>query len=101
MDMSKTGYITARIEPKLKAAAGRVLTQVGVSTSDAITIFLRQVVLHRGMPFDVRVPTAETRRAIEELENPATHAKRKRHATADALFSDALKKRKNQTKKRP
>ena len=68
MDMSKTGYITARVEPKLKASAGKVLNRVGVSTSDAITMFLRQVVLHGGLPFEVRVPNAETKKAIEELE---------------------------------
>jgi DNA-damage-inducible protein J len=66
--MSKTSYITARVEPKLKASAGRVLRRIGVSTSDAITMFLRQVVMRQGMPFDVRVPNAETRKAIEELE---------------------------------
>ena len=68
MDMSKTGYITARIEPKLKARAGRVLAKVGVSTTDAITMFLTQVVLTDGLPFEVRTPNARTRRAIEELQ---------------------------------
>lgn len=66
--MPKTGYITARVEPKLKARASRVLARVGVSTTDAITMFLNQVVLHNGLPFDVRVPNAETRKAIDELE---------------------------------
>ena len=66
--MGKSAYITARIEPKLKAQASRVLAKVGVSTTDAITMFLRQVVLHDGLPFDVRVPNSETRKAIEELE---------------------------------
>jgi len=47
--MGKTAYITARIEPKLKAQAGRVLAKVGVSTTDAITMFMRQVVLHEGL----------------------------------------------------
>ena len=68
MDMSKTGYITARVEPKLKARAGRVLAKVGVSTTDAITMFLTQVVLTDGLPFEVRTPNARTRQAIEELE---------------------------------
>jgi DNA-damage-inducible protein J len=66
--MSKSAYITARIEPKLKARASRVLAKVGVSTTDAITMFLRQVVLRRGLPFDVRVPNSATGKAIEELE---------------------------------
>ncbi len=69
MEMGKTGYITARVEPKLKARAGRVLAKVGVSTTDAITMFLTQVVLKDGLPFDVRVPNAETRKAIGELES--------------------------------
>jgi len=69
MDMAKSGYITARVEPKLKARAGRILAKVGVSTTDAITMFLTQVVLKDGLPFDVRVPNAETRKAIAELES--------------------------------
>jgi DNA-damage-inducible protein J len=100
MDMGKTGYITARVEPKLKASAGRVLTKIGVSTSDAITMFLRQVVLRRGMPFDVRVPNAETKRAIEELENPTRRAKLKKRSTTEEMFADILGKKPNQAKKR-
>jgi DNA-damage-inducible protein J len=84
--MGKTGYITARIEPKLKAHAARVLARVGVSTTDAITMFLRQVVLRNGLPFEVRVPNAETKRAIEELENAGTRSKLKRYATARDMF---------------
>ena len=67
-DMGKTGYIAARIEPKLKASAGRVLNRVGVSTSDAITMFFKQVVLQGGLPFEVRALNAETKKAIAELE---------------------------------
>ena len=86
--MGKTGYITARIEPKLKAQAGRILAKVGVSTTDAITMFMRQVVLHDGLPFEVRVPNAETRKAIEELEDPVKRARLKRYATTDEMFAE-------------
>ena len=99
--MGKTGYITARVEPKLKARAGRVLAKVGVSTTDAITMFLTQVVLSDGLPFDVRVPNAQTRKAIEELENPANRAKLKKYATADEMFGDVLPKKGNQAKRGP
>ncbi len=98
--MGKTGYIMARVEPKLKASAGRVLTKLGVSTSDAITMFLRQVVLRQGIPFEVRVPNAETVRAIEELENPARRAKLKKHANAEAMFADVLSKKPIRSKSR-
>ena len=98
MDMGKTGYITARVEPKLKAQAGRVLEKVGVSTSDAITMFLRQVVMQQGLPFEPRIPNAETRKALEELESPAKRAKLKRHAIAEQMFEDILGKRRNRAK---
>ena len=66
--MAKTAYINARVENALKKKAERVLRHVGVNTSDAVTMFLRQVVLQEGLPFEVRVPNKETRRAIKALE---------------------------------
>lgn len=63
---TRTSYINARVEPKLKASATRTLRKVGLSTSDAVTLFLRQVVLEEGMPFPIRVPNAESRRALRE-----------------------------------
>lgn len=98
--MAKTGYVTARIEPKLKARASRVLATVGVSTTDAITMFLRQVVLRNGLPFEVRVPNSETRSAIEELENAAKRSKLKRYAAAEEMFRD-INARKKKRAKRP
>jgi DNA-damage-inducible protein J len=56
------------MEPKLKAQAAQVLARIGVSTSDAITMFMRQVVLQKDLPVEVRAPNAESRRAIAELE---------------------------------
>ena len=66
--MTKTATITTRVEPELKKSAETVLEKLGVNTTDAITMFLNQVVLHRGLPFDVRLPNAKTRAAIKELE---------------------------------
>lgn len=90
--MGKSAYITARIEPTLKASAESVLQKLGVSTTDAITIFLRQVVMQRGFPFDVRIPNATTRKAIEELES----GRGKRYDTIDELLKsgDGKKKKK-------
>jgi len=97
--MGKSGYITARIEPKLKARAARVLARVGVSTTDAITMFLQQVVLRNGLPFEVRVPNAATRRAIEELENSGARSKLKRYATTDDMFGDVAPRRTKRAKR--
>ena len=66
--MGKTATITARVEPELKRNAEGVLDRLGVNTTGAITMFLSQVVLQRGLPFEVRIPNAATRRALAELE---------------------------------
>ena len=65
--MAKTGYINARVEKKLKSDAEKVLRNVGVNTSDAVSMFLRQVVLQEGLPFEVRIPNKATRKAIADL----------------------------------
>jgi DNA-damage-inducible protein J len=66
--MPKNAYINARVDKNLKAKAEKVLRRVGVSTTDVITMLLHQIVLRKGVPFDVRVPNEETRRAMAELD---------------------------------
>lgn len=65
--MAKTAYINARVEQKLKTDAERVFRRVSVNTSDAVSMFLQQVVLQRGIPFEIRIPNAETQKAIIAL----------------------------------
>ena len=66
--MPKDAYINARVDKRLKARAEKVLSRVGISTSDAITMLLHQIVLRQGLPFEARIPNKETRAAIAELE---------------------------------
>lgn len=66
--MGKTETIRARVEPRLKRDAEAVLKKIGLTPSEAITLFLTQVTLSKGLPFPVRVPNAETRRAIREAQ---------------------------------
>lgn len=54
--MSKTETIHIRIDSDLKENASCLLEQLGISTSEAIKIFLNQVVLSRGLPFEVKLP---------------------------------------------
>lgn len=54
--MARTSNIFARIEPELKEQAESVLEQLGIPMSNAIGLFLRQVVLQRGIPFDMKLP---------------------------------------------
>ncbi len=53
--MAKTANLYARIEPDLKEQAESILTALGIPASNAITIFYKQIVLQRGMPFEIRL----------------------------------------------
>ena len=54
--MAKTANLYARIEPEVKEQAESILTQLGMPMSSAINIFLNQIVLRRGLPFEVTLP---------------------------------------------
>ena len=83
--MSKTKTITVRLDPHLKDNAERILSELGLTVSQAISLFYRQVELHEGLPFEVRLPNATTRRALQDGQ-----ARRglTSFATPDELFAD-------------
>ena len=66
--MARTETIRARVEPELKSEAEAILKEVGLSSSESMRLFLYQIVRQRGLPFEVKIPNAETMAAIEELE---------------------------------
>lgn len=67
----KTLMIHARVEPKLKRSAERIFSAIGMTTTEAIRLFLKQVELHEGLPFPVSVPNAETVAAMKEANRPS------------------------------
>ena len=67
--MAKTEMIRARVEPDLKRQAEEFFSELGLSTTEAITLFYKQVTLHRGLPFDVKVPNAETLKALRQARD--------------------------------
>ena len=54
--MARTSNVFARVEPDIKEQAEIVLDRLGIPMSNAIGMFLRQVVIHRGIPFEVKLP---------------------------------------------
>ncbi len=64
--MTKTAMIRARVEPELKHDAEAVFAQLGLSATEAITLFYKQVTLRHGMPFAVRIPNAQTAQELQE-----------------------------------
>lgn len=53
--MTRTSNISIRIEPEIKEQAEQVLSQLGIPMSNAVGIFLRQVILQQGIPFDLKL----------------------------------------------
>lgn len=66
--MAKTAMVRARVEPGLKNKAERVFKKLGVTTTQAITMFYRQVDLRNGLPFDVVVPNPTSRRTFDDTD---------------------------------
>lgn len=67
----KTSTIHLRVEPAVKADVEKLLDRLGLSTTDAINIFLNQIVLTGGLPFPVKVPQSNeiTLAAMKEAED--------------------------------
>jgi DNA-damage-inducible protein J len=83
--MSKTTMITARVDPDLKRETEKVLKELGLTTSQAITLFFSQINLRHGLPFAVALPNSETAQAIEDA---LTGLDLRAAESVDALFQD-------------
>ncbi len=66
--MSKTATIRARIQPELKDKAEYVFRRLGLSTTQAITLFYKQVELRGGLPFEVAIPNKITCRTFANTD---------------------------------
>ena len=71
--MHKVATINTRIEPKLKAQAESILNKVGLTSAEAVRLFYMQVCLHKGLPFEVKIPNEETLKAMHDADKRKTH----------------------------
>ena len=67
--MSKSFMIRARIEPDLNYKVEKILHKIGLNTTQAITIFYKRILMDKGIPFEVKIPNATTRKVFEETDN--------------------------------
>lgn len=81
--MTKTVTVQARIEPELKNRVKKVLTALGLTESAAISLFYTQIINQNGIPFELKVPNAETRAALAENMSDAPA-----FGTVEELFED-------------
>ena len=67
--MSKSAMVRARIEPDLKQHAEEVFQTLGISVTQAITIFYKQVEMRNGLPFNVTIPNEKTLNTFEATDS--------------------------------
>jgi len=82
--MNKAAVIHARIEPNEKASAERVLHRLGLSPTEAIRIFYKQITLRKGLPFSVHIPNELT---TKTLSNSRKGKNVEKFDSLDSMFS--------------
>jgi len=83
--LAKTSTILARIGPNIKNRAEQVFRELGLTSSQAITLFYKQVELQQGLPFIVKIPNNLT---AETLESARSRSNLESFNTTDDLFVD-------------
>ena len=81
----KTAVLHTRIAPALKTQAESIFDQIGLSSADAIRIFFKQVILRKGLPFDVAIPNKKT---VETLKKSERNVGIKTFDTPDEAFAE-------------
>jgi DNA-damage-inducible protein J len=70
--MAKTANVYARIEPELKKEAEKILETLGIPASNAVTMFYKQIVMNKGLPFEVKIPEPKSdfnKLSTKEIDN--------------------------------
>lgn len=96
---AKSANLYARIEPEVKEQAEGILSALGIPASNAINMFYKQIILHRGLPFEVKIPSARPldmsnlseEQINEELEKGYADMKAGRTKPASKIFEDIRK----------
>ena len=96
---AKSANLYARIEPDVKEQAESILSALGIPASNAINMFYKQIILNRGLPFEVKIPTAKPINVAElsevelnaELEKGYADMVAGRIKTARQTFADIRK----------
>ena len=97
--MAKSANLYARIEPDLKEQAEGILSALGIPASNAITMFYKQIVLQKGLPFEVKLPasrpvdvsTLSPEQLNEELEKGYADMVSGNTRSAKSVFDDIRK----------
>lgn len=64
--MRKSAVVHARLEPETKSRAELILSKLGLTPTEAIRLFYRQISLYHGIPFPIKIPNRLTQKALKE-----------------------------------
>lgn len=64
----KTAVIHTRIDAELKIGAENILKEIGLTSSEAVRLFYRQIELNQGIPFDVKIPNKLTANTLTKSD---------------------------------
>ena len=67
--MAKTATIQTRVDPVIKTKAQIILKKLNISMSEAISLYLSQITLHNGIPFEIKIPNEITAKTLKDAEN--------------------------------
>lgn len=88
--MAATGMVHVRVDEDEKNEASAVLASMGLSVSGVVRVMLKRIAREKTVPFDLRMPNAETRAAMAEADAIIENG-RTRFATAQELLDDLEK----------
>lgn len=89
--MAKTDTLHIRVEPSVKQKAEKTLNELGLSITDAVNVFLNQVILNEGIPFEIRKPRYN-RTTIKTIKNTSKGKNlSKSFDTVDEMFKELEK----------
>lgn len=83
--MGKTATIQTRVDPAVKKDAQIILKKLHISMSEAISMYLSQITLHKGIPFEIKLPNELTAKTLKASENGSTLPK---VDSVDTLFQE-------------
>ena len=66
--MALDATVRARVDTQLKEDVEKILSEIGLSTSQAITMFMKGIRRERGIPFELKIPNDETLQAMKDAE---------------------------------
>jgi len=84
--MALDATVRARIDAGLKEDVEKILSEIGISTSQAIAMFMKGIKRERGIPFELKIPNEETLEAMREIDEGLTEK-----VTLEQLKSEAKK----------